>query len=439
MKKKQLLAIALFMSASMVLAGCSSTVVSNTEQYFSLMSTRLSNWGNKAESEDTAAETEEEDDAEDHLSSPANFVINSDGSFSFDEVESADYYVISLYDNASESTDYMAISDTISGTGTGTVTGNLSDYFEFGLADLRVEVVAYPALTDKEYRQSKASSCEYLNSGEVAEPEFEWRWDYFSGTLSVELINIEAYEYTAYPEIVTFTLTNQNDSSDAYIFTLEDANLDAYGEEVYYTSVSEITTDTSYSLTAVGNWREDAVTNNEITVDVGTIDISSEKNAISERYGYINEDVYMSFDYPTVAENFSLTEGGDAGTWANMSSGYSPFGSTHLSFGTDDAHYTATVATTEAGAAYTYDIVVQLEEGKMETSWSGEADSMTGTLNLYEDGTLTLELDYYLVGINEISGGRQELVGSKISGTWLDNGDGTVTLSYDYSSIELTD
>lgn len=442
MKKRQILAAAAASALCLGLCGCS-TVGENTNQYFSAMSTRFSNWGNKMPASDASAasDSEEEDDTG-RLAVPANFSVDADGNYTFDGVENADHYIIYIYDKDSDSEEYLYVSDSIPNEeGTGTYSGSLKDYFSYGYGNFDVEVVAYPTLTDKENKQSRAAKCDYLVSGEVTAPQYAYFWDYFSGTFNVELINIMDYEFTAIPETVTFTLSG---GGQDYTFTLENASIE--GDGVYTASIADVAADATYTLTADAVWNENIVSNPTDSTEIGTVEIASDKNAISDGYGYLNNSIYTTLDYPAVAADFSLTDGGDAGIWYELglpsSKGYGPLnvGSvSELTFGTSDAHYVATPTAANAGAAYSYSIVVTKSEGTIIGSWEGEAESMTGTLDLNADGTFTMELDYLLIGINPMSKANQELPGSSIQGSWVENGDGTATLSYDHSTAVATE
>ena len=61
----------------------------------------------------------------------------------------------------------------------------------------------------------------------------------------------------------------------------------------------------------------------------------------------------------------------------------------------------------------------------------------TGSLELYTAGTFLMTID---PPSGESGGfGPRGLSGSSISGLWVENGDGTLTLSYDHTSAALTE
>ena len=436
MKKRNFAALSMAAVLSVGLTGCGTTAVTNTNQYFSQMSTRFANWGNKAETVETSAATSEEDADDDRrLATPADFAIDESGNYSFTGVDNADHYIITVYDNLSDSEEYLFISDAIPVNDSNTYQGALTDYFSFSYGDFRMEVTAYPALTDKDHRQSNGADCEYLVSGAVTEPTFAYMWDCFSGTFNVELTNIAEYEYTACPETVTFTLTDTADASNTYSFTMEGASTK---DSIYSASATDIEAGKTYTVTADSQWNDLIVTNPTASTELGTVEIRSDAKTASEGYSTLDgQSLYINIGYPEYAANFDLTKGGDAGTWYDLQMpGNTMFGGVSVvTFGTDNLLYTATQASASAGAKYSYTITAKKAEGTITSSWSGETDSVTGKLNLNEDGTLTLSIDYQLVGTNPISKANQEIAGSSVQGSWVDNGDGTATLSYDLSTI----
>ena len=436
MKKRNIAALSMAAVLCAGLTGCGTTAVTNTNQYFSQMSTRFSNWGNKADTTtaDTATATSEADDPL-ALATPADFTIDESGNFSFTGVENADHYVMTAYDNLSDSEEYLFISDAIPVNDSNSYSGALSDFFTFAYGDFRMEVTAYPALTDRDHHQSKAAACEYLVSGEVTEPTFAYMWDCFSGSFNVELTNIADYRYTACPDTVTFTLTDTSNSSNTCTFTLEGASAD---NAVYTATTTELTPDATYTLTAESQWNDRIVTNPTASTDLGTVVIRSDAKTASAGYSELDEQgIYINSGYPECAENFDLAKGGSAGTWYDLEMpGRAMFSQIEVvTFGTDNLEYTAEPTTASSGAEYSYTVTAKKVEGTISSSWVGETDSITGKLDLNSDGTLTFSIDYQLVGINPASKANQEIAGSSVTGSWVDNGDGTATLSYDLSTI----
>ncbi len=433
MKNRKIAALSMAAVMCAGLTGCGTTAVTNTNQYFSQMSTRFANWGNKADPvETTAAEPEVDDPLA--LPTPTDFTIDENGNFSFTGVENADHYIITVYDNLTDNEEYLFISDAIPVNDSNSYSGTLTDYFTFAYGDFRMEVTAYPALTDRDHHQSKGVECEYLVSGAVDEPKYAYMWDCFSDSFNVELTNIADYRYTATPDLITYTLTDTADSSNSYSFTLEGASVE---DAVYTATVTDVKPDATYTLSAEATWNDLIVTNPSASADLGTVTISADAKTASEGYSELDgQSLYLNIGYPEFKEGFDLAKGGDAGTWYDIQSPGGMFNPIEVvTFGTDHTHYTATPTTASAGAKYSYTIEIAKEEGTISGSWVGETDKATGKLDLNADGTLTLSIDYLLIGINPISKANQELAGSSVQGSWVDNGDGTATLSYNLATI----
>ncbi|MCD7819371.1 MAG: hypothetical protein LUH07_10020, partial [Lachnospiraceae bacterium] len=104
MHKKALLTVMLVFLC-LGLNGCGSTAGTNTTLYFTQLSDRLSNWGNRAESEES--QSQEEEDDTNRLSIPDNFQIDEGGNFTFTEVDGADHYLIFVYDALEPDGEYL--------------------------------------------------------------------------------------------------------------------------------------------------------------------------------------------------------------------------------------------------------------------------------------------------------------------------------------------
>lgn len=439
MKSRKIAALSLAAVMCAGLTGCGTTAVTNTNQYFSQMSTRFSNWGNKVDTttaETSAAASEADDPLA--LATPTDFTIDENGNFSFTGVENADHYVITAYDNLSDNAEYLFISDAIPVNDSNSYSGALTDFFTFAYGDFRMEVTAYPALTDREHHQSKGTDCEYLVSGAVDEPKFAYMWDCFSGSFNVELTNIADYRYTACPDTVTFTLTDTSNSSNTCTFTLEGASVD---NAVYTATTTDLKPDATYTLKAESQWNDRIVTNPTASTDLGTVNIRSDAKTASAGYTEMDSlGLYINSGYPECKEGFDLAKGGDAGTWYDLEVPGELFSTIEVvAFGTDNLNYTATPTTASTGAKYSYTIEAKRGVEPIHTTWQGRADKQTGKLDLNSDGTLTLSIDYQLIGINPASKANQEIIGSSVQGTWVDNGDGTATLSYNLATIAKTE
>ncbi len=437
MKKKRWMAVALLMITSLGLAGCGSSMKESTEQYFSAVSSRLSglSGSNSSSSEEKSNKTA--------LETPGNLAVDEEGNYTFTGVENSSYYIVYMYDaNGTEGDGYIQISDNIAEDGSGTYTGNLSDSMSFGYGDYRIEVVAYPEVTDEVYRKSEAASCEYLLTGTVAEPAYAYLWDSFSGTLSVQMTSIGDYKFTAYPELLEVVLTNKDDASDVINLTLEDLTLI---DDKFIVSTTDVKKDATYDITASATWDELIVTNPSAETEVGTVTVSSKENAVSWGYGYCDTSRYSFLDYPMVAENFDLETGGSIGVWYS----FTPYSSVGYSVQNAEAtatwqeeyseYFTATPTDTTDEALHAYSVEVADSNGNavymsdfgMLTEMEGP---ITGTLEIYEDGTFKLALDGREMVWIEVKGSGLNFAPCTVEGTWIENEDGTVTLNYDRST-----
>ena len=111
--KKRVLTGLLALTMVLSLTGCT-TALDNLNTYVSLVGTQLSILF-------TGGLSGQETDKRTPLSTPGSFTCDAAGSYSFEGVDNADYYVIYLYKNGSSSYDY--VSESI--TGSGTITGSI--------------------------------------------------------------------------------------------------------------------------------------------------------------------------------------------------------------------------------------------------------------------------------------------------------------------------
>lgn len=467
MRKKRLVALSTTAALCLVLlSGCSSTISTNTSTYVSEMSSALSTWVNSigtstssSSSDESSTDTTTETVSENAIDSPANWSVSEDGSYSFDSVDGASYYIIYLYDTTDESGSFAYMSSDIEEDGSGTYTGALSDLFEYSYGIYTAEVIAYPEVGDEDSEKSAASTCDFSVTGEVEDPQIAYLWDCFTGTLGVELINIENYQASSYPTLVEVTFTNEDDSSDVITLSFENASIE---DDVYSASTTEVTTDAVYDVSATVTWDESVVTNSEITVDLGTVETASNKNAMTDGYGYLNSDVYLSLDYPMVVTDFDPETGGSAGTWYFFISAFTTNKGVDIpttfvdclnyqgeagSMGGDyhdgeDVEFTATPTETSDGSAYSYTVTVSGPRDVIsifDGFFYNDMPVANGTLELYEDGTFEMVIGIVDESESTTTMGPSGIDESSISGLWVENDDGTLTLSYDHTSAALAE
>ena len=425
MKTKKIVALLLILAVCFSLTACT-TAGENVNEYFNQVSKKLAIInGNKSSSSDSS-------DSKTPLAAPANLTIDENGNFSFESVENADNYIVYFYDKSTDVGRYN--SNPITET-----SGNLRDLVDYAFGIYNIKVVAYPDATDKTYKKSDAATAEYTYQGEVVAPEYAYRWDCFTKEFGVELVNIAEYEKSTFPLSAEITLTPA--SGDAVTLSIEGFSL----EDNIFSAGTESLANGDYTITAVTTWDSEIVTNSVIESDIGNVTISDKYNAMSAGYGYLNTDVYTTLDYPTVAD-FDPTVGGSIGTWyyfENYKVSYKGVVTT-ATFGerdVEDVWYTATPAETVTdGSLYSFDIELQNASGKIslyDGFFYHDQNKGYGTLEVKEDGTFTLEI---LGSVQEESSSQQGGMGmggsggvphGSIQGTWIDNGDGTIKLSYD--------
>lgn len=394
MKQARKLA-ALAAALCLLCSSCATSAGTHAKSYFSNSGTIVSTLfsGGKVSSDPsgdsgtTAASTEA-------LDTPTDFVMEEDGSYSFTGVEGASYYLLYFCapDTAEDDDSFIYSSEPITAsTENESYTGNYLDVLNAAYGEYLVRVVACPALGDTEHSMSAFASTQFTATGTQSNPSLEYFWDPFSGTISFQLSNVGEYTYQAYPDKLDVTCTNDNDSGDVVTATLTEVT-----EENVDLSMALMPGET-YTITAYTVSDSPYVTNQTSeTVTVAQSITMGDLNILSAGYSYS----HGMLNYPLLWENFNPEKGGPVGDMVGFAGAYT---------------FDCTPTTVSAGSAYTYDMsVYYIDQGH-------------GTLELYEDGTLQLSQ----TGFGPISA-------SSIGGIWLENGDGTVTLCFDHSSVTLS-
>ena len=430
MKKRTNVFYALLVVMCLGLSACT-TAGDNTAEYFSQISSKLEILTSSSSSSDSDSTADSDTTP---LDAPGDFTLDEDGSYSFTGVEDADYYLIYMYDeNDTESDSYAYISTNIDEDGSGTYSGSLYDFNEsYAYSAYSVEVKAYPSSSDEEHGTSEAATAEFTVSGEVVDPEFSYIWSCFTDELTVNFENVSSYDSSAYPSSVTITLTNEDDSSDVVTTTVDEVT-----SETSTIVVSDVTLDATYDVSADATWDETYVTNASASVDLGSITLASDANAASEGYVY-SSGIYSYMDYPLMAYNFNVTDGGELATYTytETSGGYDFMTgeTTEEVTTTMEVIYTATPTDTEDGDLYTFTWTAANSDGSDLSSspmGDGGLSVATGTLHIYEDGTFLMECDAALIS-EGFSNSYHDA--SSIEGSWVDNGDGTITMAFDVST-----
>lgn len=396
--KKRTLCCALITGMAVLMTGCGTSAGENASKYFEEVAEVTSLWAASQKNEIEENDT----DAGNRLESPGNFVLSEDGSYSFTGVENAEYYL--MYFCAEEAVNdgdaFIYSSDTIDATGNGgeTYSGNISDLLQYGYGKYLVKVFAFPSVNDSEYSMSAAATARFTCSGAQDAPIIAYLWNTFEDTVDVQLSNIDVYEYQSYPESVEVTFTNTADAGDQVVVTIEGLSADNYN------AVSDaLTRGNSYDISAICINSSEYVTNNTSdTTEVAKNVTFSDSNVMSDNYYYADGIARNTFNFLQVCDDFNLAEGGDMNE-----------------IGTSMSYtYTAEPIEAEDGCAYSYHVTADGTKFDMDYC----------SLNLYTDGTLFM---------GHTTAGWPGT--ATMEGSWVDNGDGTATLSFNHATLIQAD
>ncbi len=446
MKKSALLRLApVALACTLLLTGCSSNIAEHTNTYFTQMknvvSTALNSSKLIAAAESAAAE-KTSTVKENALATPTNFVVNEDGSYSFDAVENAVYYYLYVYENSV--TVDASTSLKIEDDGSASYSGNLSELGNFSYATWNIRVVAYPDYEEGTYSASAEAKCDYVVTGavEYGEPSFSSMWTLTSGELQIKVGDME-YGMTAFPTSIVLTLTNQADASD--VVTIE---IDDISDTEVTGSTTEVQADATYDIVAEFTWDEEYVSNPSFTTAGGSASTSSTENLVTGEF-YYSSSIFNSFDFPHVQLSFNLEEGGLAGVWykdpSSSSGGWNPWGAVEEDEDADkNCYFYATPIAAESGALYSYDIEVTCPDSSITATpkaapGSGTTDHIFGVLNIYADGTFSIEIEYQYISTDMMNAAVYYVPGVICYGVYTTNSDGTVNLSYDHENATETD
>lgn len=375
---------------------CSTSAFENAEIYYSEVSAVAKTWlfsGVSAEASGTQADTKAK------LETPGSFMLDEDGNYSFIGVANADYYL--MYFCSVEATDdkdaFLFSSNSIPATGTGgeTYAGNVNDLISYGYGEYLVKVFAFPDMNDNQNTMSSAATATFSRSGAQETPVIDYLWNTFENTVDVQVSNIDNYMYQVYPDTVVVTFTNVEDSSDTVEVVIEDLSADHYSAEC-----GELTPGATYDIKAVGYSESSFVTNGTSdTANVAQGVTFGGHNVISKNYYYTDGIARSSFSYPQVTECLDVVAGG------TLNSDNTSFSFT----------FTATPVAANAGSAYSFVVAADCRPFSFDNA----------SLELYEDGTFLFSQYAEMPPEGP----------STIQGIWTENGDGTVTLSYNHATL----
>lgn len=391
---RKTLAAVLAVGMAAGLTGCGSTVAANTNDYFTNVSSILHTLQSNGSQQDAASSSTA--DAGNQLATPTDFTVDENGSYSFTGVEDAEYYLLYFCDPTATGDDdsYIYTSGPINANSSNTYSGSCADEFSYAFGSYLAKVYAFPDLTDKDHSMSKPAIAEYSYSGNQSAPELNYYWNTFDGSMSIQVANLGTYEFEAYPDKVDITFTNTENSADVVALTMENVTPDNNQLDT-----DALTKGATYDVTAVATSNSEYVLNpTSDTTTVATGLLLGDSSLITDAYSYSDGFANNIFAWPRAYDGFDLENGGTAGYAPAMGGGKTEFVATPVSSG---------------DGSYTYDLAAG--------NWT-----RSGKLELKADGTFTAELE-----------GSGPVNSSEYGGSWVDNGDGTATISYDPSQLVI--
>ena len=445
MKRKKIVSLLLTAALALcLLSGCTTHVGEHTHTYFSQMQNVAETAANARKAESAAGQETAEAVNENALPAPANLTVDEEGNYSFDAVENAQYYYVYIYDSDS-SVNAAAQSGKIPEDGSASYSGNINDFARLTYEDWSVRVTAYPDFDNSDLAASPEAKATYIKSGAVdpGEPEFYYMWTVVSGTLEIKIDGMN-YSSTAYPTDVALTLTNRDDPSD--VITID---LGAVTASSASGKTAEAKPDAVYDITADFAWDESFVTNPSFTATGGEARTSGSDNLIDGDF-YYTSAIFLRFDFPHVQMDFDPVTGGEAGVWKNQGGSNMGWGSGEASGETDEdetdynCYFDATPKAAENGALYSYNIHVTSPSGAITASpklspGSGSTEHIFGTLDIFPGGTFQMEIEYQYMKTDMMNAAVYYVPGVICEGTWTQNANGTINLSYDHENAYETD
>ena len=107
-------------------------------------------------------------------------------------------------------------------------------------------------------------------------------------------------------------------------------------------------------------------------------------------------------------------------------------------------YFEATPKQAENGALYSYNIMATSPGGAITASpklspGSGSTDRIFGTMDIFDDGTFRMEIEYQYISTDRMNSAVYYVPGVECTGVYFENADGTLTLSYDHENARETD
>lgn len=445
----------------LTLSSCNSRLEEQAGIYISSIQNVINNYieYNEIMNGDHSAPTREN-----ALATPANFTIQ-DGTYSFDKVENASYYVISVYEEKG-SLDAVG-SLTIQDDGSATYTGSMADIesasqggnqmggnqiggdqqqgaeaakLEYSYGEWYVRVVAWPE-EGGTLEYSDAAFATYAVKGEVANGTIsnKYVWNVCTGNLTVTLSGFD-YAKTAYPTNVKVTLTNNSTQEK---ITVDTGKLTSSSVEV---ATSPPVSDADYTVSLDCEWDENFVTNPTWSTTAGEIAVSADKSLMSDGLSYTS-GIFNQFEFPFVYEGFNPAAVSTDKAYAEIALedgvvfGTSNAGNNECTFRAypiwSDKGYEG-----KDGAIYSFDVRIKgasaITATPEKSPGSASTNIIFGQLDFFADGTFELEIEYQYIRTDAMNAGVYSVPGSLCEGFYHVEDDGSYTLSFDYANAHET-
>ncbi len=426
-KSKKIIALAIVGCLCVpMLAGCSSRLGEQSKIYFDSIKTVIDNYIKYNDAIKGGTTTKREN----ALDTPQVSIEN--GKYSFNKVDNASYYVVSVYET-SGSLDALG-SVTVQEDGSATYSGNMTDLKnEYSYQDWFLRVVAYPA-EGGTLEESDAGFATYTVKGEVAKVNVssQYIWNVYGGSVALTLNGFD-YAKTAYPTNVKVTLTNT--STNAMI-SVDTGKLTSSSTEV---SVSLPISTADYSVSLDCQWDEKYVTNPALTMTAGTISVDGKKNVISDGLSYTC-GIFNQFEFPFISEGFKPTDVPTDQSYSEVELedgvvfGTSTAGNNECTFRAYPL-WTEKGYTAKEGAIYSFDVRIKgsssITASPKNSPGSGSSPILFGQLDFFSDGTFELEIEYQYFKTDQMNAGVYYCPDVICEGFYNVEADGTYTLSFD--------
>ena len=333
-------------------SACDTTAWTNLASYFDNLGEILGSDDSSGSTTTTTTKTQ--------LDTPSSFSISEDGTYSFSGVDNASAYIMYAY--ASSDSENAAYTKTIEADGSSTYTGNMSDLFSFAYDAYTIELVAYASRTSS-YSDSDGVQVSYTVTGELSAPQIEYSWD--GETMTFQLANSTDYASEVTPDSVVLTVTNDDDGS-VITLTFDADDIDT-SSDYNYVETTELEIGYSYTVTAVAYSSSKYVTSSSSETSTVFIDTLTSEEVESD--GYSEQSI-----------------GGGSFTLSSEVTDVSIADMTLTVYGGNvyiECALTANDTVTD-GSVYSYTF-----------KGSNNGDAVTGTMELAEDGTVTIVVNAF--------------------------------------------